>query len=365
MLPKKYRYKLFERLSIKTMRYVHAVPRARAEGLVKQIYDMIAEDFFINGSLTSHSQVPELMAGVWMGGRETILVTDFIDQTTKEAMTATLSTINDCPYCGDMLVSLVHSGGDHQAAEKIFAVKEECVDDTALRNRLLWVKAVATPGHLGEIPDVFTREEIPEAVGSILAMSHINRFSHVVMDGSPVNEPFGLQKIKQTALRLIGNELISTKQRVVQPGRALSLLPEAELPDDMAWAIANPRIADALSRWANAVEKHAQGIVSNEVKACVKHNLAQWYGERMPISRSWVEQDVANLSGRDKVTAKLTLLLAKAPYQLDDILVQSVLDQYKDEATFIKFLAWAAFTSARHVAHRISKSIEYSVKKAA
>ncbi len=72
---------------------------------------MIAEDFFINGSLTSHSRVPELLAGVWMGGRETILVTDRLGRTTKEAMTAVLSQTNECPYCGDMLVSLVYGAG--------------------------------------------------------------------------------------------------------------------------------------------------------------------------------------------------------------------------------------------------------------
>lgn len=365
MLPEKFRFELFERLSVKTMRYVHAVPRHKAEGLVKQIYDMIAEDFFINGSLTSHSKVPELMAGVWMGGRETILVSDMLDQTTKEAMTATLSAINDCPYCGDMLVSLVHSGGDHQAAKQIFAVKEEDINDDALRHKLLWVKAVTTPGFVGEVSEVFTKEELPEAIGSIMAMSHINRFSHVVMDGSPVNAPLGLQRIKQAALRLFGNELISTKLRVVEPGRALDLLPKAELPEDMAWAKSNPRIADALSRWARAIEKHSEGIITNEVRACVKFNLAKWQGERMPISRIWVEKEVAMLSGIDHSIAKLTLLLAKAPYQLDDALVQTVFDEYGDEETFIKILAWAAFTSARHVANRISKLIESSVEKAA
>jgi hypothetical protein len=29
-------------------------------------------DCVINGSLTSHSRVPELLAGVWVGGREAI-----------------------------------------------------------------------------------------------------------------------------------------------------------------------------------------------------------------------------------------------------------------------------------------------------
>ena len=61
MLPKSFRYRLFETISLKTMRYVHAIPRRKATGLVAQVYDMIEEDFFINGSLISRSKVPELM----------------------------------------------------------------------------------------------------------------------------------------------------------------------------------------------------------------------------------------------------------------------------------------------------------------
>src|SRR5262247_2428118 len=146
MLLAKLRFELIERMSVKTMRYVSAVPRAKADGLVARIYDMIAEDFFINGSLTSHSKVPPLLAGVWTGGRECILVADRLDRTTKEAMTAVLSRVNDCPYCGDMLVSLVHGGGKHEAASQIFSRSEEEIADPILRERLEWVKAVAA-GH--------------------------------------------------------------------------------------------------------------------------------------------------------------------------------------------------------------------------
>ena len=46
MLPKILRFWLFETLSLKTMRYVHAIPRRKAIGLVAQVYDMIEEDFF-------------------------------------------------------------------------------------------------------------------------------------------------------------------------------------------------------------------------------------------------------------------------------------------------------------------------------
>lgn len=83
--------------------------------------------FFINGSLTSRWKVPALMAAVSTAGRESILV-------------------NDRPYCGDMLVSLVHAGGQHKAAANMLYENEGAMADRKLRARLARVKSVASPG---------------------------------------------------------------------------------------------------------------------------------------------------------------------------------------------------------------------------
>jgi len=357
MLLGKLRFELIERMSVKTMRYVSAVPRAKADGLVARIYDMIAEDFFINGSLTSHSKVPPLLAGVWTGGRESILVADRLDRTTKEAMTAVLSRVNDCPYCGDMLVSLVHGGGKHEAASQILSQSEEEIADPILRERLEWVKAVATPGSRPSAGTPFTAEQLPEAIGSLLAMSHINRFSHVVMAGSPVKAPLGFQGIKSAALRMFGSVLKTTTERPIEPGRALDLLPPAPLPDDFYWAEPNPRIASALSRWAGAVERESARVVQPHIRNLVYNNLQCWQGEPMPISRSWVDKEVEGLTGPDRAIARFALVLAKAPYQVDEALVGEILREDRDEARFIRVLAWASFSAARRIAKRVADTV--------
>jgi len=357
MLPGKFRFELLEQMSVKTMRYVSAVPRAKADGLVARIYDMIAEDFFINGSLTGHSKVPPLLAGVWTGGRESILVADHLDRTTKEAMMAVLSRVNDCPYCGDMLVSLVHGGGKHETASQIFSRSETAIADPLLRERLEWVKAVATPGSQIPAHTPFTAEQLPEVIGSLLAMSHINRFSHVVMGGSPVNAPLGFQGIKSAALRMFGSVLKRTTERPIQPGRALDLLPPAPLPDDMYWAEPNPRVASAVSRWAAVVERESAGVAQPHVRNLVHDNLQCWEGEPMPISRSWVDKEVEGLTGRDRAIARFTLVLAKAPYQVDEALVGEVLRDDRDETRFIRLLAWASFSAARRIAKRVADTV--------
>lgn len=352
MLPKRLRESLFERASVKTMRYVTAVPVRSAIGLVRRTYEMIAEDFFVNGSLSSHSRVPELFAGSWLGGREIVLVSDHVDRTTKEAMGATLSYVNDCPYCADMLVSLVHGSGNHKAASQILKESEENVSDPKLRARLLWARQVASngPDEVGTMP--FTAEELPEAIGTLFVLNYVNRVSHVLMDGSPVGN-----ELKNTSLRLFGYELRETTERPIQAGRGLDLLPKAPIPEDMDWARPNSRIADALARWSAAVDREAASVISPNVRQLVLDRLEVWNGERMPLSRSWVEQEVEGLAGEEYHIAKLVLVVCKASYQFDDSLVQALMGENLDEERLIRILAFAAMSAARKLANHVGNQL--------
>jgi hypothetical protein len=355
LLPKALRFALFDALSLKTMRFVHAVPRRQATGLVAEVYEQIDNDFFINGSLTSRSKVPNLLAAIWTGGRETILVSDHLDRTTKEAIAATLSSINDCPYCGDMLISLVQAGDCADDARQILREEEESISDPVLRERLTWVKAVATPGQAAPESTPFSHAQLPEVVGTIMAMSDINRFSHIVMDGSPVSAPLGLSRVKEWALQLFGNELRPTHSDFIEPGRTLHLLPEASLPEDLHWASSNPRIANAIARWTTAVEREARGVITEAVHECVHYRLASWQGELMPLSRGWVEDEVDQLANDDYVIGKFALLMAKASSQIDEQLMEQVRRIAGSEEQFVRILAWCSYTASRFVANRIAK----------
>jgi len=253
-----------------------------------------------------------------------------------------MSAVNDCPYCGDMLISLVHAGNRHDAAEALMGATFESIKDPILRSQLSWVQAIAAPGENPLPPMPFTEEQIPELLASMMSMSDINRFSHVVMDGSPITASGKIQKI---ALRWFGAELKPTKVDSVKAGEALPLLPAADLPDDLAWAKPNPRIADAVARWLATVEREASKVITPAVRECVARNLANWQNEVMPLGLSWIDEEVAGLSGNDRAIARMTLILAKAPYRVTEEVVEPILSL--KEQDFIRVLAWASYTASR------------------
>jgi hypothetical protein len=360
MLPSKLRYWLFDVLSVQTMRYVSAVPARRATGLTRQVYDMIREDFFRNGSLTSRSQVPELMAAIWTLGRESMLVEDRVDRTTKDAMSAVLSQINECPYCEDMLISLVHAAGDHGAAGDIFEQNDFEASNDLLRRRLAWLRSTAT-GCIEEVmPTPFSDDQLPEVIGTLMGMTDINRYSHVVMEDSPVVTPFGMRVIKAWALRAFGLELRATRAEPLVPSRALDLLPPAELPEDLRWAEPNPRVAAAIARWVATVEGEGAKAVPADVRQSVLEALGRWSGEEMPLDGRWIEDDIRGLEGADASIAKLAVVLAKAPYRVTADMVKDVMGEDRDETRFVRILAWSSFACARRfagiIAHRIAET---------
>jgi hypothetical protein len=349
MLPARLRYWLFDRLSVQTMRYVSSVPTREASGLTERVYEMIREDFFKNGSLTGRSAVPELMAAIWTLGREAMLVEDRVDRTTKDAMAAVLSQINDCAYCEDMLISLVHAAGDHDAAGDLFRRSGFSASDDLLRRRLEWLKAVATGGD--DVLDTpFTGEQLPEVIGTLMGMTDINRYSHVVMESSPVGTPFGLRAIKAFALRLFGLELNVTRSRALTPGRSLDLLPAAELPPDLAWAAANPRVGAAVARWVAAVEREGERAIPPGVRERVRGVLERWEGEPMPLDARWIDEDVEGLAEGDRAIARLAVVLAKAPYRVTDGMAREVLAGAGDTEGFVRILAWSSYATARRFA---------------
>ena len=77
----------------------------------------------------------------------------------------------------------------------------------------------------------------------------------------------------------------------------------------------------------------------------------------MPISRSWVDKEVEGLTGRDRAIARFALVLAKAPYQVDEALVGEILREDRDETQFIRILAWASFSAARRIAKRVANTV--------
>jgi hypothetical protein len=74
-----------------------------------------------------------------------------------------------------------------------------------------------------------------------------------------------------------------------------------------------------------------------------------------------VDKEVEGLTGGDRAIARLALVVAKAPYQVDEALVGDILGEDRDETRLIRVLAWASFSAARRIAERIADAVRKPV----
>lgn len=351
MLPKNLRNTLFDKLSGVTMREAFTpISAARADGLVAQVLAQSAQDFFINGTITCHAAQPRLMAGMWSGGRETVLVEDTLPSWEKIAMGAAISQENQCPYCEDFLLSLTHGAGEDDVAVGIRKGEDARLQKPQVQARLAWARATIHEDDAPLLAAPFHAEALPEAVGTALVFCYTNKMSDFAMDGSPV-PAIG----RGASLRFFGGELRESAKQRLEPGMSLALLPEAELPSDLSWARGNPRVADSLARWAAEVDREAARVMSAETLAWLHERLDAWRFGHPPISRSWVADDLGALQGPDRDLARLALVVAKASYQVDDTLIAQAARHLPDESSLVALGAWASLAGARRIASRAAR----------
>lgn len=344
MLPNTIKKRLFSEVSMRTLRYVHPIPPARATGLLSDVCEQIDDDFVLGGPLVVHSQTPVLMAGMWMAGREINLVTTALDRPEKEAIAAAVAVTNRCPYCVDLHTTLTHAAERHEVAAAIRT--QGTVDDPHWDAVIEWGLATRTPDAFILRDPPFGVDALPEAIGNAVFFNYVNRVVNVLFDGSALGKGDGFAK--GVMLRTFGAELRHQLRRPLDPGVSVDLLPEADLPPDLAWAEGQPVVADALARWAASLEMDTDLALSPRAKAHVQRVVEGWDGEDPPLGRGWVTPHLQAVDPEERPPLRLALLTALDSHRVLESDVQEVLDGFDDE-TLIRTVAFGAFTAARRV----------------
>jgi AhpD family alkylhydroperoxidase len=323
--------------------YTHTTPvGARdADGQVAVIYAQLKRDLgSVADPVALHAPLPDLLGGAWAILRETLLCGQ-VARGHKEAVAATISTRNRCPWCIDIHSMMLAAAGHSEARTAITGAHGATIADPALRAIVAWADQP-----LLDSPPV-APPAAPELIGTAVTFHYLNRMVNVLLVESFLPQARWLRSSVATALPWLLRPLA---RRTYMPGEALHWLAVAALPDDLSWAEPAPIIARAFAGFAAVVEQHGRHAVPAPAQAIVREHLAAWDGAAPPLSRSWVEQAVAGLGEPDAAAARLGLLVALASYQIDEGVVAAYRRQYPDDASLVAALAWASFAAARRVA---------------
>ncbi|MBW1797770.1 MAG: carboxymuconolactone decarboxylase family protein, partial [Deltaproteobacteria bacterium] len=303
------------------IRYIQPVAPNSAEGLVTRVYAQIKKDFgALAEPFTLHSPSPELLAGAWSACRESLLVGN-VRRDVKEAVAATVSRINRCPYCVDAHTIMLNATSARNSADAIIHQRDDQIRDPAVRSIVEWAAATRSPGAKVLLSPPFSQKDAPEIIGTAVFFHYVNRMANVLLSETPLpsNHPW----LKGVFKRMAGWFFSRAIHRSKPLGASLELLPEPELPADLTWANTSPNIAGAYARFAAEIDRAGRDSIPEDVCDCVVKHVQAWDGKDPGLGRHWVEEAMNGFDEKSKDIGRLVLLTALAPYQVDDSVVNA------------------------------------------
>lgn len=313
--------------------------------LVAAVHGQIRRDFgMLVPPFTLHDPAPPLLAGFWMVCREAT-VASRVPRAHTEAVATAISTLNRCPYCVDAHAMMLHGTGAHEAAQALAAGR--AAGDPTLAALAVWAAASRRPGDPQLSRPPFAADAAPALVGTAVAFHYVNRMVSALLPDSPL--PVRGERWKRPLRRLLGWHFGRAIRRAKTPGASLALLSDAPLPGDLAWATPDAAIAGAFARFAAAVEAAGAAALGDDARARIAAHVGAWHGADPPLGRGWLDDATADLPAAACAEARLGLVAALAPWQMDATLRDAYRATRPGDAGLVGALAWSAFTAARRI----------------
>lgn len=313
------------------------------------VYDQIAEEFALVPPMTLHSPAPEILAALWCVSREAFVV-GRAGRARRETVAAAISRINECPYCVEVHTGMRHAAAEHRLASTLLT--GERANSAAQGNPLVaWGLATRSPGAAILADPPFAPGEAPQILGTAVVFHFINRMVNIFLDKTPMPVALHRNALRNLAGRLFGATLGRKILHIdAAPGRSLSLLPDAPLPEDFQWARGNPAVAGALARMARTIELQGAACLPPSVTRLARDHLANWTGGDPGLGGQWLTDTVAPLASEKKrAAARLVLLAALAAYRADGRIVGDFQRHFPMPQHLVTATAWGSFEAARRI----------------
>ncbi|MCF0093048.1 carboxymuconolactone decarboxylase family protein [Micromonospora sp. MH99] len=337
----------------KHVRFLTVVPAATARGLVAAVYRQVAEEFqIVVPPALLHSPSDDVLAAYWALTREPLLPAGAVDRAVKEAVAATVSVANTCPYCADLHVAGLFELSDERDAEAIAADRPDEIADLRVRRVVEWARG-AHRADGPPLPSDVSEVERAELVGVVVGFHYLSRVVNVFLANSLLPQGLG-PRARRRLNQGLGRVLRPTLRGQHVAGRATRLLDAAPPTSDVSWASGSPRIADAVARSYRVFEVAGQRSLDPEVRSLVLTRLDEWAGEDAGLSTRWCEELIEPLTAPQRAAARLALLTAFASYRVGPEVVEDFRRHHPADATLVDVAAWASFAAARRIGVRQS-----------
>lgn len=328
-------------LSLVQIKHVSPVPLRRGSSVVSRVYQGLEEEFgLLAPPIALHAPSPDVLAASWAMLRESMIAPGRVGLAAKEAVAVAVSEHNSCPFCVTVHSAMLNS----LTSSRTSAVRGSGDDQGPVR---AWARATAVRPSGADLAAGPDPSHLPELIAVAVLLHYLNRMAHVFLGDEPL--PPGVPRWSLRVVMPVLSWLRRSAGRVGRsPGDSLDLLPPARIPDDLAWTAGGPgHVAEAFARAAAVVDAAGERSVPVQVRELVRSALRAWDGNPPGISRAWTEPYLRDIAPADRAAARLALLVALAPYQVDKAAVDAFRATHPADAELVDLAAWSSMAAAR------------------
>ena len=97
----------------------------------------------------------------------------------------------------------------------------------------------------------------------------------------------------------------------------------------------------------------ARSHISPDVQQAVRRYVHTWDGEDPGLSTAWLADTLADLDEANQPTARLALLVAVAPYRVDEQMVNAFQKNFPGTIPLLALSSWASFLAVQAISVRL------------
>ena len=222
-------------------------------------------------------EIPSVFGTMWQMLREVAIVGQF-PRFLKQVVAVAVSRANECPSCLKAHKMLAMALGNKAARHVLEKGESELDKENKHARSLLKLYRWAAATSRAEGPELcqppFLRKFAPEVIGSVLVWNYVNRIISVFFPDRKAMPTF--------IVKLFGPIMRWKMGGIKYQNRSASFnlfpMQPTVLQSELSWAIPDPTVSAAISRFDSSIEQASFLIIPDSIRSFMRNLVAKWDG---------------------------------------------------------------------------------------
>lgn len=335
--------------------HIKSIPPKRAEGEVKDVYDQLKSEMGdVVEPISLHAILPDLLKGIWGILRETVIIEDATSRKVKEAVGASVSASNECPYCVDAHTIMIIGLKDKLVADAIVKKDLDLIENDEVRKIVNWAFNTRNFKSMTVNNPPFSSKEAAEIIGTAVFFHYLNRMVTIFLGPTilPLNIHFFKGIMKSMAAKMFSGVLHEDRKEGAKKGNYANI-------KGLYWASGNPRVEYVFTYFFHVVTELANQHVPQEVRSFIKDQIIDWDGSDLENTKD-LDTVVSVVSSQNQPLARMLYLTAFSPHRIQDFHFKEFHMFYKGkDEQILASLSWASLLTSVRIGDRLGVKFKY------